>query len=147
MIADYTPTVADIAQLIPSRSAGRWTGGTETPAFPDTPRVEAVIADAVGLIAPALGGDGLDDQFYSGAKALIKLQAALILEPSAWPEQARPDKSAFEQWTSLIEARMKGLVEAIKRFEDAGKDDPGAAQKVVASFPPPGLHQVSEQEW
>jgi hypothetical protein len=140
VIADYTPTVADVAQLIPSRAAGRFTGGSNPePSFPDTPRVEVVIADAVGLIAPALGGDNLDEQFYAGAKALIKIQAALLLEPSAWPEQARPEKSAFAQWQEMLKESKADLVEAIARFRDDGEDGPGSSQKIVAAFPVPGI--------
>jgi hypothetical protein len=139
VITDYTPSTDDLAQLLPSRAAGRFTGGADAPAFPDTDRVEAVIADAVGLVAPALGGDELDERFYPAAKALIKLQAALILEPSAWPEQARPDKSAFAQWMELLNTRMTDTVQAIIRFRDDQDDAPGSSQHVLASFPPPGL--------
>lgn len=139
MIADYTPSVDDLATLIPARAAARFTGGAGTPAFPDTDRVEAVIQDAVGLVAPALGGDELDEQFWPGAKALVKLQTALILEPAAWPEQARPDKSAFEQWLSMLNTSMDRLTTAVVRFRDDEDDGPGASQGVISSFPPPGL--------
>jgi hypothetical protein len=148
VITDYTPTVEEIARLIPSRAAGRFTGGADpTPVFPDAARVEAVIKDAVGLVAPTLGGDKLNEQFYDGARALIKLQSALILEPSAWPEQARPDKSAFEQWMELLNTRMEGMVQAIIRFRDDEDDGPGSTQQVIASFPPPGLQRPCPEEW
>jgi hypothetical protein len=149
VIADYTPSVDELAQLIPSRAAGRFTGGTGEPVFPDTDRVEAVIQDAVGLVAATLGGDGLDGRFWPGAKALIKLQAALILEPAAWPEQARPDKSAFAQWMELLEKRMEGMVAAIIRFRDDGDEGagPGVSQTPVSAFPPAGLVRPCPEEW
>jgi hypothetical protein len=139
VISDYTPTVEELASLIPSRAAGRWTGGDASPAFPDRERVESVIEDAAGLITPALGGDELDPRFYDGGRALIKLQAALLLEPSAWPEQSRPEKSVFDQWLELLKTAKASLVEAIVRFRDTETDGPGASQGVIAAFPPAGL--------
>lgn len=147
MIADYTPSVDELAQLIPSRAAGRFTGGVGAPAFPDTDRVQAIIEDAAGLIAPGLGGDDLDRRFYDGAKALIKLQAALLIEPSAWPEQARPDKSAFDQWHTMLETSRTALSAAVIRYEDTGADDPSATQAVTSSFPPAGILRPCESEW
>ncbi len=141
MIADYTPTVAELASLIPSRAAGRFTGGSGAPAFPDENRVQAVIEDATGLIAPSLGGDGLDPQFWASAKALIKLQAALLLEPSAWPEQAQPNKNAFAEWLEMLNKRMESTTAAIVRFRDDADDGPGASQHVLAGFPPAGLRR------
>jgi hypothetical protein len=147
VIADYTPSVDELAQLIPSRAAGRFTGGDGSPAFPDTNRVQAVIEDATGLIAPSLGGDNLDRRFWTGAKALIKLQAALILEPSAWPEQARPEKTAFTEWMDLLNARMEQLTQAIIRFRDEGSSGAGSSQQPVASFPSPGLLRPCPEDW
>jgi hypothetical protein len=139
VIADYTPSVDELATLIPSRAAGRFTGGAGTPAFPDTDRVEAVIQDAAGLVAPSLGGDSLDQRFWLGAKALIKIQAALLLEPSAWPEQTRPEKSVYAEWTAMLDKRIEMLGQAVIRFRDDGDSGAGASQKVISSFPPPGL--------
>jgi hypothetical protein len=147
VIADYTPSVDELAGLIPARAAGRFTGGAGAPAFPDTRRVQAVIEDATGLIAPSLGGDGLDRRFWSGAKALIKLQAALLLEPSAWPEQARPEKSALAEWTAMLDKRIDQLTQAIIRFRDDADDGPGSSQQVTGSFPPAGLLRPIPQEW
>lgn len=147
MIDDYTPTVDDVAQLVPARAAGRFTGGASVPEFPDTTRVRSIIEDAVGLIAPALGGDDLNERFYDGARALIKLQAAILLEPSAWPEQARPDKSAFDQWNVILEGSRKALTAAVVRFRDTGGDDPGTSQGVIAAFPPPGILRPCPEEW
>jgi hypothetical protein len=147
VIADYTPTVDDIAQLIPSRAAARFTGGSGAPAFPDTERVEGVIAKATGLIAPSLGGDSLDQQFYVGAKALIELQVALLLEPSAWPEQARPEKSAFTEWREMLKDAKADLVEAITRFRDEGESGAGSSQQPIAAFPPPGILVPCPEEW
>jgi hypothetical protein len=139
VIGDYTPSVDELASLIPSRAAGRFTGGAGAPTFPDTDRVEAVIQDATGLIAPSLGGDGLDRTFWTGAKALIKLQAALLLEPSAWPEQTRPEKSVFAEWVDMLNVRMEALTKAIIRFRDDGDSGEGSSQKVIGGFPPSGI--------
>jgi hypothetical protein len=141
VIADYTPSIEELAQLIPSRAAGRFTGGAGAPMFPDPDRVQAVIEDAAGLIAPSLGGNELDRRFWPGAKSLIKLQAALILEPSAWPEQARPEKSAFAQWMELLNSRLEGTTQAIIRFRDEGEGGAGSSQHVIAAFPPPGVRR------
>lgn len=147
MIADYTPSVEELASLIPSRAAGRFTGGAGAPAFPDTDRVEAVIQDAAGLIAPSLGGDSLDRQFWTGAKALIKLQAALLLEPSAWPEQTRPEKSVFAEWVDMLNTRMEAMTQAVIRFRDDGNSGAGSSQQVLSSFPPSGLTVVCPEQW
>lgn len=144
MIADYTPSVDELASLIPSRAAGRFTGGAGTPTFPDTDRVVAVIQDAAGLIAPSLGGDSLDQTFWTGAKALIKLQAALLLEPSAWPEQTRPEKSVFAEWVGMLDTRMEALVKAIIRFRDEGESGEGSSQQVIAAFPPSGINRPTQ---
>jgi hypothetical protein len=147
VITDYTPSVPDLASLIPSRAAARFTGGSGTPSFPDTDRVQAVINDAVGLIAPTLGGDSLDEQFWPGAKALIKLQAACLLEPSAWPEQARPEKSALTEWREMLKDAKAGLLEAVTRFRDEGESGAGSSQQPIAAFPPPGILVTLPEEW
>ncbi len=149
-ISDYTPAVADLALLIPSRAAGRWTGGAEeAPTFPDTNRVEAAIGMATGLVAARLGGEKLAPQFYAGAKALITMKSAMLLEPAAWPEQARPDKSAWEQWQAQYDADMPALVEDVARHRDDWEDDegPGSSQGPIGSFPAPGLQRPCPEEW
>jgi hypothetical protein len=147
VIADYTPSVDELASLIPSRAAGRFTGGAGAPVFPDTDRVEAVIQDAAGLIAPSLGGDSLDQTFWTGAKALIKIQAALLLEPSAWPEQARPEKSVYAEWVAMLDTRLNDLTQAVIRFRDEGESGAGSSQSVLSAFPPSGLTIVCPEEW
>lgn len=124
-IEDYTPSVTDLARLIPSRAAARFTGGAGAPAFPDETRVSEVIADSVGIVSVQVGGDQLPAKFNAAAKALVKLHAALELEPSAWPEQARPDKSAWEQWEKLYDKGLDGLMTAIAKDAADGAGDGG----------------------
>jgi hypothetical protein len=148
-IADYTPSVGDIATLIPARATGRFAGGAGTPAFPDQPRVEAVIKAAAGLVSAQLGGANLAEGFYEAAKTLIILKVACLLEPAAWPEQARPDKSAWEQWKAQYDEDLAGVVEAVKRHAEDGPEDtgPGSSQTPVSAFPPPGILAYCPEEW
>lgn len=140
-IADWTPTVTDVANLTFARAKGRWTGGDSSVnplAFDQPDRVTAVIAIATGLVAPQLGGDGLNETFWPAAKSLICLKTAMLIEPGAWPEQAKPDKSAWEQWQAQYDVDMPAIVKAVVRFGDDASDDPGASQLPIGHFPPPG---------
>jgi hypothetical protein len=136
---DATPTVADLAQLIPSRATGRFTGGTSAPAFPDEERVQAVITMASALVTPRLGGSSLPEKFYPLSRALITLRAAILLEPAAWPEQARPDKSAYEQWREQYQDDLEALIEIIRldaQDGDTGDGGPEAGSRLpVYAFP------------
>lgn len=134
----YAPTVEDIARLLPARAAARFTGGTGAPAFPDEARVQAVIDWAVGTVSARLGMTHLAPKFHQAARHLIVLRTALTLEPAAWPEQARPDKSAWEQWKLLYDEDLKGLREDIQRDAadgDDGDGGPETATMPVFSFP------------
>lgn len=150
-ITDYKPTVDDVARLIPSRAAAKFTGGAGAPAFPDTDRVQAVIDLATGTVASRLGGDALPAAFYEAAKALIVLRVALMLEPAAWPEQARPDKSAWDQWKSLYDDDLPALIESVKADAADGADGDGGPEYVgqvpLYSFPAPGLPVCTPTDW
>lgn len=140
-VSDYTPSVDDVAGLIPSRAAGRFTGGTGAPAFPDEDRVQQVIAMATATIASRLGGSRVPEAQYEAAKALIVLRVALTLEPSAWPEQARPDKTAWDEWKALYDEDLPALVETIRQDIADGDDGEGGPESgyplAVYSFPAP----------
>jgi hypothetical protein len=139
-VSDYTPSVDDIAGLIPARAAARFTGGAGAPEFPDEARVQQVIALATSTIASRLGGDAVPEAHWLAAKALIMLRVALTLEPAAWPEQARPDKSAWDQWKALYDEDLPALVDTIKADiadGDAGEGGPeSVATLPLYSFPP-----------
>lgn len=137
----WRPSVDDIAKLLPGRANARFTGGAGTPAFPDEARVNAIIDLATSTISARLGGDRLPAKFFDAARALTVLRVALTLEPAAWPEQARPDKSSWEQWKALYDEDMPALVETIKQDVIDGDDGDGgpefAGTLPLYSFPPP----------
>lgn len=144
MSVTYAPTVEQFAALLPSRATARFAGGTGEPAFPDTDRVQAVIDQAASIIAARFGLESLPEKFHDAATAVIVLRAALMLEPAAWPEQARPDKSAWEQFKALYDEDLAALLLAVK--QDAADGDTGdggpettAGFGPAGGFPPPGL--------
>ena len=139
----WAPEILDLARLTPARAAGRFTGGGadgSLPEFPDEDRVQAIITMATATVASRLGGQHLSAVHWPAAKSLATLRAALTLEPSAWPEQARPDKSAWEQWKQLYDEDLEGLIDTIKNDAadgDSGDGGPeaGGIADPVFSFP------------
>jgi hypothetical protein len=147
-IVDWTPSVDDVASLTFARAKGRWAGGdtTENPVtFEHPDRVQAAIDSAVAIVAPQVGGDSLDEQFWLAARAVVAYRVAWALEVGSWPDQARPDKSPAEQWKELYQEALAGLTAGIVRFRDEGPDEgPGGSQLPQGAFPLPGLPCRSE---
>lgn len=145
-VVEYAPSVDEVARMIPSRAAGRFTGGTDTPplAFPDNTRVQQVIDLATATISARLGGARLPEKFFASAKALIVLRTMLLLEPTAWPEQSRPDKSAWDQWWLLYKDELPSLIELVHRDAEDGDSGDGGPETTgwlpAGGFPAPGPH-------
>lgn len=92
---------------------------------PSVSQVGLMIGLAVAQISGRVGYN-LAPQFHSSARFMTTLYTALLLEPGYWPEQQRPDKSAWEQWKLLYDEGMPTLITAIKEAgagEEVGPDD------------------------
>lgn len=133
----WAPTPDDVATLMFSRVKGEYDVLAEftTDTRPTYNQVQGAIVDAVALVQTRIGFT-LDERFNPSAKIHAKLMTALLLEPSFWSDEARPDKSAWEQWQKLYDDGIKGLIEAIRETGAGG--DPGPADDApmpVYSFP------------
>ena len=101
-VSDFTPTVDEVGALMFARAHGEYdtlTTFTED-TKPTADQVTDTIGRAVGLVAASVGSD-LDAEFHSAAKTLVTLMTALLIEPGHFPDQARPEKSAWDQWREL----------------------------------------------
>jgi hypothetical protein len=126
--ANAVPTPADVAALMFARVTGEYAGVIEnfaTDTRPTLAQVEWFITAATATVTPRLGFT-LDERFYGSARFMTTLYTALLLEPGYWPEQQRPDKSAWEQWKLLYDEGMPTLITAIEEAgagEEVGPDD------------------------
>jgi hypothetical protein len=131
--AGYTPSVDDVAVLMRSRLKGEY---VELDTFTDETRptaamVQSLIDQSVSIVS-ATFGSGLASRFNQSALALATLRTALLLEPSYFPEQARPDKSAWTQWKALYDEGMVSLIAAVERdAQDGALGDGGIGEDEV----------------
>lgn len=144
----WYPTVQDLAAMLPARATGRFAGGGTVgtaSTFPDSSRVQAAIDRAASVVVMQIGNpDTIPAKFHAAISSIIILRTALTLEPSAWPEQARPDKSAWEQFKLLYDEELPALLAVIRLDAEDGDTGDGGASTAFAlplySFPPPGIH-------
>jgi hypothetical protein len=135
----WAPEVADVAALIRARTKVR--GGEELGTFTDTTiptaeEVENLIDKAVRRVASKIGVAPCNEDLEADAKDSAALYAAMLVEQSYYPEQTRPDQSAFKSMQSLFNDAIKDLADAV-RATCAGSDEGGPGVGVVPkdSFP------------
>lgn len=96
----YTaPETADVAALLRSRAVvpeGDLLPDFTTETEPSKVQVEALIGIAAGMVLPGLGsleadaltgGETCQATVWAGARSLVALGAAMLVEQSYWPEQ------------------------------------------------------------
>jgi hypothetical protein len=136
-VSEYKPTVADVGALMFARAHGEYTTLETFTADtkPTAGQVTAMIDRAADLVSAQIGVT-VHEELRPAAKTLVTLMAALLIEPGHFPEQARPERSAWEQWRELYQDGIKALVEAIQEKGaggDAGPADDAAG--AAWSFP------------
>ena len=135
--SDYKPTVDDVGALMFSRAHGEYDTLTTftSDTKPTATQVTATIDRAADLVSARIGLDVHVD-LRPAAKTLVTLMTALLIEPGHFPDQARPEKSAWDQWRELYNDGIEALVEAVR--EKGAGGDPGPADDAVGpawSFP------------
>lgn len=136
----YTPTVDEIAALIPARTVDADTGatlGTFTGAtHPTASSVETIAQIAAAFVASRLGGV-VDDVVAPQARHVAALRAAMQIELGYFPEQVRTDRSAYPELKALYDADLA----SIPGFVDVGDGTAGGGvtRNGFASVPTHGL--------
>lgn len=137
-IPDYTPTLADIAAIIPSRAKGDFArlATFDSTTQPTGEQVQAII-DAEALALRGKIGEpaaALIDQ----AKRVLAYRVAAIVELTYFADQIRADRSPYNELKALYQ---EALADYITARANLGVDDtPGTADDQVPaySFPPLG---------
>lgn len=139
--SDYKPSVDDVGALMFARAHGEYdtlvtfTSNTK----PTAAQVTATIDRAADLVSARVGVN-VDTELRPAAKTLVTLMTALLIEPGHFPDQARPERSAWDQWRELYKDGIEALVTAIREKGaggDAGPADgtPSAAWAFPVSDP------------
>lgn len=129
-MADYTPTSADVAAEMPTRTVGPATDsdydGSESPDFttetrPRKAQVDSAIGEAVALLAPRLGK--VPDDLDAFARRVVTLRTAMLLERRFWPEEVDDERGVYQ-------ALKDELAEALAAYDAARSgDEPGNAHR------------------
>lgn len=138
-IADFTPTVDELAHFLRARTKTRY-GATVGTFNNDTPvtlsQAQGLIAEAIDEVALAVGSDlpagpGDDpDIFKRGAKAAVLLLSAMNVEITLAPEQVNDPRSPYAALEKRQTALTKRLIEAVTEARGGaagGESDTGVA--------------------
>lgn len=139
----YTaPTSADVAALLRTRTKGansQYAADFSTDSQPTKAQVETLITLASGLILPGLGSladadlsAGCKADVWNGAKALVTLGAAMLVEASHFPEQQQQgDQTIARLLQDLLEGdfydRLARAAAACRGESGGGDEDSGSA--------------------
>jgi hypothetical protein len=114
----YRPSVAEVASYIRARTkiagggiAGTFTDQTNIKAVD----VEAIIAQAVGLILSDLGGEPCTDALQGQMKTVAAILAAMLVEQSFFPEQTTGAGNSFASLEKLYKPKMQSLADQVEK--------------------------------
>ena len=113
-MADYTPTVQEVASYIRSRTRDQY--GNEAGTFNEDTRptgveVAELIAVAEGLVVPALGR--FPESLAASARSLIALCAAILVEGSYFSDSQ--EGSQVENLETRFDKALEGFQTAVNR--------------------------------
>lgn len=126
---DYKPEVADVGALMRARTktdSGSEPGTFNADTRPTGDEVETqIIPRALSHVAARIGDDVPDaEELRDQVKNLVALRAAMLIELSYLPEQARGDNSAYKNLKDLYDEELVLVAKAVKEYNEGG--DPGA---------------------
>jgi hypothetical protein len=116
---DITPSVADVGALLRARTKdvnGEEVGTFNDDTRPTAAQVITLIEEAVGDIKTRIGPTPPAELAGAGRSAAAMFTACLI-ELSYYPEQVRSDRSAFEQYWTLLQNKITALQESARGLE------------------------------
>lgn len=128
-LADFTPTVAEVAAHIRARTKDSFqeVGTFNDDTRPTADQVEELLARGARDVASHIGveiceGDSTDRQaeLYEEAKDLAALAVALKIELSYYPEQVASNRSPYTQLKELYDEGKKTLIEAVSEHCGGG---------------------------
>lgn len=111
----YTPTVADVAALVKTRTVDRYGNriGTFTAdTRPTDDEVEALIAIAASVGVGVSIGYAVPQELWDAVKSVIALRTALLLEISYFNDPERGTSGASAQLKALYNEAIEALKEA-----------------------------------
>jgi hypothetical protein len=118
---DLTPTVADVAALLRARTKDingkEWTFNDDT--RPTSAQVITLIDEAVADIEGWLGPTP-PLEVTDAARSTAAMLTACLIELSYFPEQVRSDRSALEEYWTLVQSKITALQETARGLEPGG---------------------------
>lgn len=126
-VADYTPTNAQVAALMRTRTKTRLTG--EQGEFtadtrPTDDQVEEIIGAALQEVSTFIGDD-IPEEVWTRAATLTSYKAAMLIELSYFPEQVKTDRSPYDAYERMYNKLLDATTEAVETA--AGGEEPGAS--------------------
>jgi hypothetical protein len=127
--AEYTPTVDDLGAIMRARTKNKL--GKELGTFTDDTRptgaeVEGVIAQAVALVSPRLGGS-VADRLQDLARSIVTLRAAMMIEASYTPETDDGAGTAYDRYETQY-------TESLEAYDVAAGHDAGQQRRRVGTL-------------
>lgn len=139
-ISDYTPSVAQVADQIPTRTKDQY--GNEVGTFnsntrPTDTQVSRLIGEHVGDVANIIGAD-IPSELFADANTAVAERVAMAIEMAFFPEQVNSDRSPYKQIKEQYEediARLSRQVQIIAEGGDLSQMSAEPSRKAVGSFP------------
>ncbi len=125
----YTPSPDDLGSIMRARtrnSLGKEQGTFTADTRPTGDEVENVIAQAVALVSPRLGGT-VPDRLQNLARSIVALRAAMMIEASYVPESDDNGSSAYDRYESQY-------TESLEAFDVAAGHDAGQNRRRVGTL-------------
>jgi hypothetical protein len=119
---DITPSVADVAALLRARTKdvnGQEIGTFNDDTRPTSAQVITLIYEAVADVQARMGATPPAELADAG-RSSAAMMAACLIELSYFPEQLRPDRSAFREYWELLQNKITALQESARGLEPGG---------------------------
>lgn len=154
-ISDYTPTLAQTASHVRSRTkragSGQELGTFTAETRPSDEEANQMIAEALLEVSSVVGPDIPDalgddpDALRNAASGLVSLLAAMTVESSFYPEQVGAGRSNYAALERRYERGLKKLESAVAQAGGATAGDEGATGSMRPSYDF-GDHEMTEMD-
>lgn len=124
--ADYTPTVDEIAALLPTRAKSEWgdVGRFTDRTKPSILQVQQTINLVVSRFEVRIGRDLKTDALKTAARFAASIRVAMLLELTKFQEQIRTGQSPYRELRELWDEAWPELLDMVTDAnEDRDTDD------------------------
>jgi U3 small nucleolar ribonucleoprotein component len=139
-INDYTPTAAQVAANIMSRTRNRYgalIGTFSANTTPTDTQIPTITDAVINEIADVIGDD-IPQAFFDDAAKVVAKRVAMQIELDFYPEQVTSNRSTYKELKDQYEEALASLSRQITMAGEGetGATGSGEAKSPSYSFPP-----------